>query len=67
VVKYSLLAPPEALGVDSSLEAQQRDRQRHFWFVFKTATLAFILEEAAVYTGASTGLLVTGSDHGEID
>lgn len=36
--------------------------RRHFWFVFETATLAFILEEAAVYTGASTGLLVTGSD-----
>jgi hypothetical protein len=34
----------------------------HFWLVFLTATLAFILEEALIHAGALVGHLVSGSD-----
>lgn len=63
--RWSLSTPvvsKEDLGSIAALERSNDIVRRHFWFVFKTATLAFVLEEAAVYTGASLGLLVTGSD-----
>jgi hypothetical protein len=63
--RWSLSTPvvsKEALGSIAALKRSNEIVRRHFWFVFKTATLAFVLEEVAVYTGASTGLLVTGSD-----
>ena len=63
--RWSLSTPvvsKEDLGSIAALRRSNYIVRRHFWFVFKTATLAFVLEEAALYTGASTGLLVTGSD-----
>jgi hypothetical protein len=63
--RWSLSTPvdsKEDLGSIAALKRSNELVRRHFWFVFKTATLAFVLEEAAVYAGASTGLLVTGSD-----
>ncbi len=63
--RWSLSTPvvsKEDLGSIAALKRSNEIVRRHFWFVFKTATLAFVLEEAAVYMGASMGLLVTGSD-----
>jgi hypothetical protein len=63
--RWSLSTPvvsKEDLGSIAPLKRSNKLVRRHFWFVFKTATLAFVLEEAAAYAGASTGLLVTGSD-----
>ena len=34
----------------------------HFWLVFGTATLAFILEQVVVGAGAEVGHLVSGSE-----
>ena len=33
----------------------------HFWIVFKTATLALLLEEAVIHAGALVGHLISGS------
>ena len=63
--RWSLSTPvvsKENLGSIAALKRSNEIVRGHFWFVFKTATLAFVLEEAAVYVGASTGFLVTGSD-----
>ena len=63
--RWSLSTPvvsKENLGSIAALKRSNEIVRGHLWFVFKTATLAFVLEEAAVYVGASTGLLVTGSD-----
>jgi hypothetical protein len=63
--RWSLSTPvvsKEDLGSIAALKRSNEIVRRRFWFVFETATLAFILEEAVVYMGAWTGLLVTGSD-----
>ncbi len=63
--RWSLSTPidsKEDLGSIAALKRSNEIVRGHFWFVFKTATLAFVLEEAAAYAGASTGLLVRGSD-----
>jgi hypothetical protein len=63
--RWSLSTPvisKEDLGSMAALKRSNEIVRGHFWFVFKTATLAFVLEEAATNMGASTGLLVTGSD-----
>jgi hypothetical protein len=63
--RWSLSTPVisrEELGALAALKRSNKLVRGHFWFVFKTATLAFVLEEAAVYTGAPTVFLVTGSD-----
>lgn len=63
--RWSLSTPvisKEDLGSVAALKRSNEIVRGHFWFVFKTATLAFVLEEAATVVGASTGLLVTGSD-----
>jgi hypothetical protein len=63
--RWSLSTPvisKEDLGWIAALKRSSEIVRGHFWFVFKTATLAFVLEEVAIHAGALTGLLVTGSD-----
>lgn len=63
--RWSLSTPVisrENLGSIAALKRSNEIVRGHFWFVFKTATLAFVLEEAVIHAGALVGLLVTGSD-----
>ena len=65
LTRWSLFAPVisrEHLGPVAALKRSNRLVRGHFWLVFWTATLAFILEEAFIDAGALAGLLVSGSD-----
>jgi hypothetical protein len=65
LTRWSLFAPVisrERLGPVAALKRSNRLVRDHFWLVFLTATLAFILEEALIHAGALVGHLVSGSD-----
>ena len=65
LTRWSLFAPVisrERLGPVAALKRSSRLVRDHFWLVFLTATLAFILEEALIHAGALVGHLVSGSD-----
>jgi hypothetical protein len=51
----------ENLGATDALKRSNALVRSRFWFVFSTATLAFLLEEALVHAGAMGGYLVSGS------
>jgi hypothetical protein len=63
--RWSLSIPAirhENLGPASALKSSNALVRSRFWFIFATATLAFILEEALIYLGAVGGNLVSGSN-----
>jgi hypothetical protein len=63
--RWSLSTPvisKEDIGAVAALKRSNELVRGHFWFAFKTATLAFVLEEVVIHAGALVGLLVTGSD-----
>jgi hypothetical protein len=63
--RWSLSTPvisKEDLGPVAALKRSNELVRGRFWFVFKTATLAFVLEEAGIYTGELMALFVTGSN-----
>ncbi|MDX6380913.1 MAG: hypothetical protein QOI57_1937 [Rubrobacteraceae bacterium] len=63
--RWSLSTPVisnEDLGPVAALKRSNEIVRGHFWFIFKTATLAFVLEEVVAHTGEWVGLLVTGSN-----
>jgi hypothetical protein len=65
LTRWSLFAPVisrERLGPMEALKRSNGLVRDHFWLVFLTATLAFVLEEAIVHVGALVGLLITDSD-----
>jgi hypothetical protein len=65
LTRWSLFAPVisrERLGPMDALKRSNGLVRDHFWLVFLTATLAFVLEEAIVHVGALVGLLITDSD-----
>ena len=65
LTRWSLFAPVisrERLGPVAALKRSNRLVRDHFWLVFLTATLAFILEEALIHAGALVGHLISGSD-----
>src|ERR687894_503908 len=65
LTRWSLFAPVisrERLGPVAALKRSDRLVRDHFWLVFLTATLAFILEEALIHAGALVGHLVAGSE-----
>jgi hypothetical protein len=65
LTRWSLFAPAirrENLRSMAALKRSNELVRGHFWMVFKTATLAFILEEAVIHAGALVGLLVSGSE-----
>jgi hypothetical protein len=65
LTRWSLFAPVisrERLGPVAALKRSNQLVRDHFWLVFLTATLAFILEEALIHAGALVGHLVSGSD-----
>jgi hypothetical protein len=62
--RWSLSIPAirhENLGAASALKRSNALVRGRFWFIFATATLAFILEEALTLIGAVGGYLVSGS------
>jgi hypothetical protein len=62
--RWSLAIPAirrEDLGPTDALKRSNALVQSCFWFVFATATLAFVMEEALVHVGAVGGYLVSGS------
>ena len=62
--RWSLAIPTirhENLGLAAALKRSNTLVSSRFWFVFTTATLAFIIEEALVHVGAEGGYLVSGS------
>jgi hypothetical protein len=62
--RWSLSIPAlrhENLRPASALKRSNALVRSRFWFIFATATLAFILEEALTYMGAVGGNLVSGS------
>lgn len=62
--RWSLFIPAirhENLGPASALKRSNALVRGRFWFIFATATLAFILEEALILMGAVGGYLVSGS------
>ena len=65
LTRWSLFAPAisrERSGPVQALKHSNRLVRGHFWLVFLTATLAFILEETLVHAGAFAGNLILGSD-----
>lgn len=62
--RWSLSTPAirhENLGAVAALRRSNALVRSRFWFVFATATLAFVLEEVLVHAGAVGGYLVSGS------
>jgi hypothetical protein len=62
--RWSLAIPAirrEDLGAMGALKRSNALVRSRFWFVFATATLAFVMEEALVHAGAVAGYLVSGS------
>jgi hypothetical protein len=62
--RWSLSIPAirhENLGAVSALKRSNALVRGRFWFIFATATLAFILEGALIQMGAVVGYLVSGS------
>lgn len=62
--RWSLTTPVirrEGLGALEALARSNRLVRGNFWFVFLTATVAFIFEEAVIEAGAYLALLATGS------
>lgn len=62
--RWSLAIPAirhESLGPAAALKRSNALVRSRFWFVFTTATLAFVMEETLVYLGAVGGRLVSGS------
>src|ERR687889_2396381 len=53
--------PHENLGPAAALKRSNALVRSRFWFVFGTATLAFVMEETLVHVGAVGGYLVSGS------
>jgi hypothetical protein len=65
LTRWSLFAPVisrERPGPVQALRRSSRLVRDHFWLVFLTATLAFVLEEAIVHAGALVGYRILGSD-----
>jgi len=65
LTRWSVFAPVisrERLGPIEALKRSSRLVRDHFWLVFLTATLAFILEEAIIHAGALLGHGILGSD-----
>jgi hypothetical protein len=65
LTRWSLFAPAisrERVGPVQALKRSSRLVRDHFWLVFLTATLAFILEEVIVHAGALMGHRILGSD-----
>jgi hypothetical protein len=65
LTRWSLFAPvirTERLGPVAALKRSNQLVRGHFWAVFLTATLAFILEEAIVGVGALAGALTFDSE-----
>jgi len=65
LTRWSLFAPAisrERLGPMVALKHSNGLVRGHFRVVFLTATVALILEEMLVHTGALAGVLITGSD-----
>jgi hypothetical protein len=65
LTRWSLFAPVisrERLGPMEALKRSNGLVRDHFWLVFLTATLAFVLEEAIIHAGALVGLLISDSD-----
>jgi len=63
--RWSLAIPAirhENLGAREALKRSNALVRSRFWFVFATATLAFVMEETLVHVGAVGGYLVSGSD-----
>jgi hypothetical protein len=62
--RWSLAIPAirrENLGSAAALKRSYALVRSRFWFVFATATLAFVMEESLVHVGAVGGYLVSGS------
>jgi hypothetical protein len=62
--RWSLAIPAirrEDVGAMDALKRSNALVRCRFWFVFATATLAFVMEEALVHAGAVAGYLVSGS------
>ena len=62
--RWSLAIPTirhENLGLAAALKRSNTLVRSRFWFVFATATLAFVMEEALVHVGALGGYLISGS------
>jgi hypothetical protein len=66
LTRWSLFAPAirrENLGSVVALKRSKELVRGHFWMAFKTATLAFLLEEAGIHAGALVGLLEEAGIH----
>ena len=62
--RWSLAIPAirhQNLGPTDALKRSNTLAKSRFWFVFATATLAFVAEETLVHVGATGGYLVFGS------
>jgi hypothetical protein len=65
LTRWSLFAPVisrERTGPVQALKRSSRLVRDHFWLVFLTATLAFILEETIIHAGALVGHRILGSE-----